>query len=113
MADGSRYDPEANKLFPSKGYLERFCDPKRDTTQSLKQFLVAFHSFYEKHISNTTGSKSLLEFSGGLTVYTLISAAKYVDSITFTDYAATNRDEIQLWKDGKDGRKIKCSLGVR
>ena len=113
MADSSRYDPEANKLFPSKGYLERFHDPKIDTTQSFKQYLAAFHSFYEKRISNTTGSKSLLEFAGGPTVYSLISAAKYVDSITFADYAATNRDEIQLWKDGKDGRKIKCSRGVR
>ena len=108
MADSSRYDPEANKLFPSKGYLERYRDPKTDPTLSFKQYLEAFHSFYEKHISNATGSKSLLEFAGGPTVYSLISAAKYVDNITFADYAVTNRDEIQLWRDGKDGRKIRC-----
>ena len=101
--DNSRkYDREANKVFPAKAYLERYQDLKI----SRMQFLKGFHSFYEKYINGTAGSKSLLEFGGGPTVYTLISAAKYIDSITFADYSDTSRDEIRLWKDEKDGRKI-------
>ena len=99
--DSNRYDPEANKVFPSKAFLERH----RDLKKSRMQFLKGFHSFYEKYISGTAGSKSLLEFGGGPTIYPLISAAKYVDSITFAEYAETNRDEIHLWKDEKDGSK--------
>ena len=71
--------------------------------------LKGFHSFYEQYISGTAGSKSLLEFGGGPTIYPLISAAKYVDNITFAEYAETNRNEIELWRDRKDGRK-NCGL---
>ena len=99
--DSSRYDAEANKVFPAKAFLERH----RDLKKSRMQFLKGFHSFYEKYISDKAGSKSLLEFGGGPTVYTLISAAKYVDSITFAEYAETNRNELALWIDKKDGRK--------
>ena len=103
--DISKYNPEANKVFPAKAYLERFKDPKTDPTCSQMQFLKGFHSFYEKYIDGSGGSKSLLEFGGGPTLFTLISAAKHVDSITYAEYADTNRNEIQLWKDEKNERK--------
>ena len=104
--DSRKYDPEANKVFPAKAYLERY----RDLKNSRTQFLKGFHTFYEKYIRGTAGSKSLLEFGGGPTLHTLISAAKYVDSITFAEYADTNRYEVELWKDKKDGRKYGLSL---
>ena len=109
--DISKYNPEANSVFPAKAYLDRFKDPKTDPTKSQMQFLKGFHSFYEKYISGHGGAKSLLEFGGGPTLFTLISAAKHVESITYAEYADTNRKEIHLWKDGSSERKQrKCGI---
>ena len=104
--DDVKYNAEAIKVFPAKGYLERFGDPKNDPTKSMSNLLKAWHSFYENHVSGMRDSISLLEFGGGPTIYSLISAAKYVESITFAEYAETNRDEVVLWKDEKSGRKL-------
>jgi len=39
----------------------------------------------------------LLDFGGGPAIYTLISAAAYVDEIHFADYLETNLDEVRRW----------------
>ena len=107
--DDLKYNPEANKVFLAKGYLERYKDPRNDPTKWQPYFLKAFHSFYEKHVSGMGDGISLLEFGGGPAVYSLISAAKYVESITFAEYAETNRDEVLLWKDKRSGGKLDIS----
>ena len=104
--DDLKYDPVVNKCYPAKGYLERYKDPRNDPTKCQLHILKAFHSFYEKHVSGMGDCISLLEFGGGPTVYSLISAAKYVESITFAEYAETNRDEVLLWKNERSGRKL-------
>ena len=102
----SEYSHEFYAAFPAKAYLERFKDPKTDPTKTQMHFLKGFHSFYEEYISSRGDSLSLLEFGGGPTLFTLISAAKHVESITYAEYAETNRNEIQMWKDEKKERKF-------
>ena len=102
------YNAEINAAFPAKPYLEQFKDPKTDPTKSQTQFLEGFHTLYEKYVCGAGGSGeglTLLEFGGGPAIFSLISAAKYVDSITFSEYAETNRKEVELWKDEKEGSK--------
>ena len=103
--DDLKYDPVANKVFPAKGFLERYKDPRNDPNKWQPYALKYFHSFYEKHVSGMGDCISLLEFGGGPSVYSLISAAKHVESITFAEYAETNRDEVLIWKDERSGRK--------
>ncbi len=105
-ADPSKYNLEINAAFPAKPYLEQFKDPKTDPTKSQTQFLEGFHSLYEKYGGV---SMTLLEFGGGPAVFSLISAAKHVESITFAEYAESNRDEIVKWKEEKSGRKLSAA----
>ena len=101
------YSPEVNEAFPAKPYLKQFEDPKTDPTKSQTQFLEGFHTLYDKYVCGSGGDNlTLLEFGGGPAIFSLISAAKHVQSITFSDYAKSNRDEVELWKDEKNGRKF-------
>ena len=99
------YNPEANRIFPSKEYLKRFSDPTGDPMRVHIKFLEAWHNFYQKHGGELGGSANLLEFGGGPTLHSLITASKHVRNITFSDYAESNRNEITLWKDKADERK--------
>ena len=104
--DYSKYDSKINAAFPTKAYLERFGDPKIDPRQLQVNFLKGFHSFYSKYVSQGD-SKSLLEFGGGPALFSLLSAAKHVESITFADYAESNRKEILQWREGASERKFR------
>ena len=64
------------------------------------KFLDQWHSFYSRYGDEfDPSSATLLELGGGPTIHSLISACQHVSRITFSDYADTNRREIQLWKD--------------
>ena len=63
------------------------------------KFLENWHNFYSTHADEfDSSSATLLELGGGPTIHSLISACQHVSKITFTDYAATNRREIGMWK---------------
>ena len=102
MESYSKYNSELNAKFPSKAYLlGRYIDPKTDPKRVQTRFLEKFHSFYDKYVSENGDSMTLLEFGGGPSIYSLISAAKHVESITFAEFAPTNRQEIEQWRNGK------------
>ena len=64
------------------------------------KFLKHWHSFYSAYGDEfDPSSATLLELGGGPTIHSLISACQHISKITFSDYADTNRREIQLWKD--------------
>ena len=63
--------------------------------------LYKFFKKYNPKWDNKTAR--LLEFGGGLVVTPLISAAPYVNHITFSAYLESERKEIELWKHGKEG----------
>lgn len=104
------YNSEANAVFPSKEYLKRFVDPTADPMKVHSKFLEAWHTFYDRYSNGSNGSRALLEFGGGPTIHSLISAAQHVETITFADYAESNRDEIIMWKDGANGGAFPCEI---
>jgi hypothetical protein len=62
--------------------------------------LNKFHEFYSKLQSNRDLHRQLqiLEFGGGPTIYSLISASPYAEGIVFTDYVGRNRAVVESWK---------------
>ena len=112
MEDGSckkdsKMDANGTSDFPTKGFLmTRFKSPHADTVSTKHMgFLKNLHDFYELIVK---GDKPLwlLEFGGGPSLYTLISAAKHVDKIVFAEYAESNRREVEMWVEGKTGSKF-------
>ena len=103
----SKYSATINSKFPAMTYLTRYGSPKTDPGIVQWFFLKEFHSFYEKYVPHDD-SMSLLEFGGGPSLHSLISAAKHIRSITFAEYAETNRNEVLQWRDG--GRQCMCWL---
>ena len=102
------YNSEANAVFPSKEYLKRFEEPTADPMKIHIKFLAAWHNFYKKYTCETGKAAHLLEYGGGPTLHSLITASKYVETITFADYAESNRNEINMWmKENKE-----CELHV-
>lgn len=97
------YNSEANAVFPSKEYLKRFVDPTEDPMNVHVKFLEAWHFFYQKYIGDLRKTANLLEFGGGPTLHSLITASKHVENISFADFAEPNRNEIILWRDKTDG----------
>ena len=104
QGSGGKGRPERTSsmtTFNASSYLnERFTDPE-DKQRGVHPFLLkCIHEFYETFGSkwNTENAK-LLEFGGGPTLYTLISAAPFVADITFSDYASTNLKAVEMWRD--------------
>ena len=106
--NGGQYDVEANVHFDSKEYLKRFVDPLADPMRVHVKFLSAWHQFYDKYAAGGDSKKRLLEFGGGPTLYSLISASRYIESVTFAEYAESNRNEIAMWREGAPGGKCCC-----
>lgn len=102
------YNSDANAVFPSKEYLKRFVDPTADPMKVHIKFLEAWHKFYSKYLDGESSSRALLEFGGGPALHSLISASTHVQSVTFADYAQSNRDEIIFWKENKEEGVCVC-----
>ncbi len=93
------YKEQPNLNFNSKAYLQRYTDPYEPSLAYHAAFLTCWHTFYEEHgkeFDPTT--TTLLEFGGGPAIWALISAAPFVNSILFTDFADSNTTEVELWK---------------
>ena len=99
------YEADENIQFNSKEYLKRFIDPVTDPMKVHVKFLQSYHDFYDKYCNGETGARTLLEFGGGPTLHSVISATRHVRSITFADYAESNRAEIIAWRDKAEGGK--------
>jgi len=105
-----------NTVLSGKSYLDEF-DPKvyladyyaTSEGSSNEGSTAGFHrhqvyDFYAKYNSKWNSKTArLLEFGGGPVIKPLISAAPYVDQITFAAYAESERREIELWKHEKEG----------
>ena len=104
--DHGKYNTTIYSNFPARTYLKRYGNPRTDPGIAQWFFLNEFHSFYEKY-ARRDDSMSLLEIGGGPSLHSLISAAKHVGSITFAEYAETNRKEILHWRDRDEGSQCK------
>ncbi len=94
-----QYSDDENTSFPAKQYLKRYIDPRADPQGVHEQYLKAYHRFYSKYSQYLNKETSqALEFGGGPTVYPMISAAPHVKEFTFTEYALSNRTEVEKWR---------------
>ena len=93
--------------FNCKEYLSLFhsaCKDDSNTKGSIDFYRTHLYQFYAKFSSKWNNKTArLLEFGGGPVITSLISAAPYVDQITFAAYTESERKEIELWKQGKEG----------
>ena len=65
--------------------------------QVLQQRLVIFDELYKR--ANLANAR-IIEFGGGPTIWSLISAVRYAETITFTDFGQQNVDFLKTWKAG-------------
>ena len=93
--------------FDCKDYLSSFYasvkgNPnEKDGADFHRMQVYIFYAKYNAKWNNETAR--LLEFGGGPVITSLISAVPYVHQIIFSAYASSERKEIELWKNGKDG----------
>ena len=93
--------------FDSKEYLYKYYAPSEESTNLntyCKFYSQKLRKFYKKYNSKWNNQTAkLLEFAGGPSILSLISAAPYVGQITFSAYLESERKEIELWKHAKEG----------
>ena len=91
--------------FDPKGFLSTFCDsPVENPNSAFAFYRERLHRFYRRYSSKWNNKTArLLEFGGGPVIATLISAAPYVNEITFAAHTESERKEIELWKNGEQG----------
>lgn len=82
---------ESYKTFEPANYLQEYYSNVDLENRSLLAF---FAQAYRDIPSNSV----MLEFSGGPSLYSLITAATHVKEIHFSDFLARNVEEIKLWK---------------
>ena len=93
--------------FDCKDYLRSFYasfkgnSNEEGSTEFHRMQVYSFYTKYSCKWDNKTAR--LLEFGGGPTITSLISAVPYVDQITFAAYAENERKEIRLWKNREEG----------
>ena len=94
--------------FNCKEYLSSFYpsvkrgNPHEESiTDFRRKQMYGFYAKYNSKWNNKTAR--LLEFGGGPVIVNLISAVPYVDQITFSAFAESERKEIELWKNKEEG----------
>lgn len=114
MAETVEYSVDNNSSFPAEDYLQRYNDPLSDPQGVHEEFLKAYHRFYQQCPPEITSSSAvLLEFGGGPTVHSLISAAPHIKEVVFSEFAEKNRVEVLKWKNKENGCEcihiLKCT----
>ncbi len=77
--------------FKPRDYLNYYYKRIDEENQALLEF------FAEAYKDVPQNSK-MMEFSGGPTIYQIITAANHVEQVDFSDYLQANLNEIKLWK---------------
>ena len=98
--------------FDAKGFLKTFyTSPTENPNGVIAFYPEPLYKFYTKYSSKWDNKTArLLEFGGGPVIAPLISAAPYVNQITFAAHTESERKEIELWQNGKDGAHDWSSL---
>ena len=93
--------------FDPKSYLSTYYPPFKGNPKQdgdFEFYREQLHKFYKKFNSKWNNQTAiLLEFAGGPSILSLISASPYVGQITFSAYLESERKEIELWKHAKEG----------
>ena len=99
--DDSVFDAKefCNTFYPSVEGSQNFAGGYNFRWEQLYKFFTKYNSKWDNKTAR------LLEFGGGLVVTPLISAAPYVNQITFSAFLESERKEVELWKQGKEGAR--------
>ena len=104
-----RSKAEYQQLFDPKVFLRKKFTPLPSGEISDEEYQAWYLQVYHQFFSLIRGERDpetvrMLEFAGGPSVFSLISAAPCVKEIVFSEFLDTNRAELQLWLDkSKDG----------
>lgn len=83
------------KCFNPKDFLNMYCREPEDDFHWNSFILSNFHKFWSGFGSNNL---TMLEFGGGPSIYTLISACPFVREIVFAELTEANRKEVEEWQ---------------
>ena len=87
---------EYKKYCSPKDYLSFLKDPESDAEGSWVSFLLlSYHKFWNSFSSNNL---TMLEFGGGPSILTLISASPFVRKIVCAELTEANRREVEAWQ---------------
>jgi hypothetical protein len=82
---------DSYKTFEPTNYLQEYYSSIDLENRSLL-------AFFAKAYRDISPDSVMLEFSGGPSLYSLISAAAHVKEIHFSDFLLRNVEEVQLWQ---------------
>lgn len=82
--------------FSARDYLHEYYSDMGAENLALLRFLV-------RAFQDVPAHKTVLDFGGGPTIYTLISASAKADEIHFCDFLEANLEEVRLWLQDNPG----------
>jgi hypothetical protein len=89
------------KRFSPQEYLQEYYSSIDKENKAILHFLAEAYTKRVKRSVSLFKKVNFLEFGGGPTIYSLISASPVVDEITFSDYNKNNLAEVRRWLKGK------------
>ena len=96
MTQVLRFDDDHEEFFSPKGFLKNLFSLEHgtDATWVIQTYLSLHHKFWTSLESNNL---TMLEFGGGPSLYSLISACPHVKEIVFAEFTEPNRNEVEAW----------------
>ena len=90
------FGPKYEKYFDPKSYLiSNYTSPEGEP--GIAEFVVSnFHKFWNS-FKGPKNNLTILEFGGGPTIHTLISACPFAKEIIFSEYTQRNREQVEAW----------------
>lgn len=85
-----------NEHFNPRNYLNHYYSKVDSENDELLKFFIESYQ-------NVNPNSLLLEFGGGPTIYSLITASAKVKEIHFSERLKYNLEEVKLWKEGNVG----------
>ena len=100
-----RFDPDVYySVYYGCLFEEDTAADERQRSTTFRHFqLTQIYNFYSTLESEAASDKRLhiLEFGGGPTIASLISAAPYAEKMVFSDFVGRNREVVEMWRSRK------------
>ena len=91
-----RFDDDHEDFFDPKDYL-RSCLSLDDGTDSRWLVHTDMYRHHKFWTSMQSSNLTMLDFGGGPSIYSLISACPHVREIVFAEFTEPNRNEVNAW----------------
>ncbi|XP_001631336.2 nicotinamide N-methyltransferase [Nematostella vectensis] len=97
MTDSASKTANFTEVWDTDWYL-KFAFTNPDTPFN-RYMLRHFHEVYKNIIPNDRQDKRCLDYGGGPTIYSLISASPRAKELVSADYTPSNQEAVKLWKE--------------